>query len=149
VPSYDERLRVPWWWWLVGGTLVAGVFVVYLVWTPLWVAAIVGVVLLAIVMLGLYAYGSARVRVSEQGLQAGRAVVPASSIGEVRPIDAQGRRRLLGPEADARAHTLVRGYIPGGVQVRMICDTTPYWFVSSRHPEALAGSLTGVGKRTR
>jgi hypothetical protein len=149
VGSYDEKLRVPWWWWLVGATLGVGVFVVYLVWTPLWVAAIVGLVLLAVLVLGLSAYGSARIRVTEQGLQAGRAVVPARLIGEVRPIDAEDRRRLLGPDADARAHTMVRGYIPGGVYVGIDDDVTPYWFVSSRHPEALAGALTGVAKRTR
>jgi Protein of unknown function (DUF3093) len=138
---------VPWWWWLVGAGFVLGVFIVYLVWTPLPLALIVGIVLLALLVVGMYTYGNVRVRVEEQGLRAGRAVLPATSIDDVRTVDAQERRRLLGPKADARAYTLVRGYIPGGVYVHIKGaddDGTPYWFVSSRHPEALAAALTGV-----
>jgi Protein of unknown function (DUF3093) len=152
MPSYDERLRVPWWWWAVGGVLVFGVFVVYLVWTSQELAATVGLVLVALLVLGLSAYGNVQVLVDEHGLRAGRALLPATSIGEVRTVDGQGRRRLLGPEADARAHTLVRGYVPGGVYVQIrhtAADATPYWFVSSRHPGKLAAALNGTAATTR
>ena len=146
MPSHDERLRVPWWWWLAGGSLVFGLFLVYLVWTPLWIAAGVGVALATVVVLGLWRYGSVRVRVDEAGLRAGSGTLPAQSIGDVRVVDASGRRRLLGPQADARAHVLVRGYVPGGVYVQVVdaVAAAPYWFVSSRRPQALADALSRV-----
>jgi hypothetical protein len=144
VAGYEERLRVPWWWWLAGGLLVFAVFVVYLVWTPLGIAVAVGAALATLFVLGLWRYGTVRVRVDEAGLHAGRATLPANSVGEVRAVDDAGRRRLLGPEADARAHVLVRGYVPGGVYVQVVdaASMAPYWFVSSRRPEALADALT-------
>jgi Protein of unknown function (DUF3093) len=149
VAAYDERLRVPWWWWVVGAGLTFSVVVVYVIYTPPWVAAGVAVVLISLFVLGLWRYGRARVRVDETGLRAGRATLPAASMGDVRVVDAEARRKLLGPEADARAHVFLRGYVPGGVRVQVVDDaeTQPYWFVSSRQPEALADALTRVATR--
>ena len=146
MPSYDERLHVPWWWWVGGGTLVSGVILVYVVWTPLWVACVVGVLLVTLFVLGLWRYGSVRVRVDETGLRVGSAILPVPSIGKVRVVDTAARRKLLGPDADARAGVLLRGYIPEGVQIQVIDPTAtePYWFVSSRRPYALADALAGV-----
>ena len=94
-------------------------------------------------MLVLWLYGTVRVA-GTRPLHAGRAHAAGHSVGEVRAVDDAGRRRLLGPEADARAHVLVRGYVPGGVYVQVVdaASMAPYWFVSSRRPEALADALT-------
>lgn len=147
--AYDERLRVPWWWWVVGAGLILSVVVVYVVYTPLWLAAGIAAVLISLFVLGLWRYGRARVRVDETGLRAGRATLPLASIGEVRVIDAQARRKLLGPAANARAYVFLRGYVPGGVYVEVVdeAEGQPYWFVSSRQPEALADALTRVSAR--
>jgi hypothetical protein len=144
VAGYEERLHVPWWWWLAGGLLVLSVFIVYLVWTPFGVAIGVGGTLTVLFALGVWRYGAARIRVDEAGLHAGRTTLLADAIGEVQAIDEAGRRRLLGPEADARAHVLVRGFVPGGVYVQVVdaASPAPYWFVSSRRPEKLAAALT-------
>jgi Protein of unknown function (DUF3093) len=149
VAGYDERLRVPWWWWVVGAGLISSVVVVYVVYTPLWLAAGVAAVLISLFVLGLWRYGRARVRVDQTGLRAGRATLLPASMGDVRVVDAQVRRKLLGPEADARAYVFLRGYVPGGVYVQVIDEAAeqPYWFVSSRQPEALADALTRVSTR--
>ena len=81
---------MPWWWWLAGGLLVFAVFVVYLVWTPLGVAVGVGVTLTVLLILGVWRYGAARIRVDEAGLHAGRTTLPADAIGEVRAVERPG-----------------------------------------------------------
>jgi Protein of unknown function (DUF3093) len=151
MPYHDERLWVPWWWWPIGAGMVLAVFVAYVVWTPLWVTGAVTLTLTAALVVGLLRYGSARVRVDEAGLRAGQATLPREAIGEVRTVDASARRSILGPGADARARTLVRGYVPGGVYVQVVgiardARSAPYWFVSSRRPGALADALTRVAR---
>src|SRR5215207_4432590 len=151
MPHHDERLWVPWWWWPAGASLVFAVFVAYVVWTPLWVAGAVTLALTTLFVAGLLWYGRARVRVDEAGLRAGHATLPPDLIGEVRAVDAAARRRLLGPDADARAYILVRGYLPGGVYVQVLDgdDWAPYWFISSRRPESLVHALTMIARTAR
>ena len=62
--------------------------------------------------------------------------------GEVA-LDAAGRSALLGPEADPLAFVVQRPWIPGAVQVVLDdpADPTPYWLVSTRHPDRLAAAL--------
>jgi hypothetical protein len=53
---------------------------------------------------------------------------------------------VAGPAADARAYLLLRPYLKRAVKVQITdpADPTPYWLVSSRHPEALAGALNAA-----
>ena len=57
-----------------------------------------------------------------------------------RPPGAQAGR-----DADARAYLLIRPYLqaPVRVDVRDPADPTPYWLVSTRHPEQLAAAVRG------
>ena len=45
--------------------------------------------------------------------------------------------------SDPAGYHLIRGWVPGGVraEVRDPADPTPYWFVASRHPAALAAAV--------
>jgi hypothetical protein len=142
-PPYRERLTVSPAWWLLGLLFVVAVSWAFLVATPLVVAAIAAGITLVVVVWAMLHYGSLVISVDERGLMAGRATLPWSSIGPVEALDAAATRRVLGVDADARAFLVVRAYCSGSVRVvlRDDIDPTPYWLVSTRHPESLASRL--------
>jgi hypothetical protein len=144
-PRYAERLGVPWLWWVLGAGLVTGVWWSFYVATPpaaTWVATAVAA---AVVVITLSRYGSLRVAVADDELLVGRAHVPLRFVGTVAPLDADAVRRVMGVDADARAYVAYRSYCPAAVKVEIVDsrDPTPYWLVSTRHPEALSRALGG------
>jgi hypothetical protein len=140
---YAERLWVPLWWWLVVGAL-AGSF---------WFAAqhgwphlgghLAGFVVTVLCALGLVAYGRLRIRLDDQALQVGSARLPLTSVGSVLPLSSAQARALRGPAADALARLFLRPYLPRGIRVEVTdpADPTPYWYIATRRPEALARVL--------
>ena len=140
-----ESLRAPASWWAIGGCGVGTVWLVLAVATPWWVATAGGLVAAALVGGGLLA-SSVRVGVRDGEVVAGAAHVPLYHCGAVTPLDADGARRARGPEADANAFLVLRPWVATAVRVEIIdpADPTPYWLVSSRHPEALADALTAL-----
>lgn len=143
--GYHETLRAPLSWWLLGAGFAAMVWWACFVATPAWVAWLAGAGSLALVAAALWAYGRASVCAADDGLYAGRAHLPWRYVGDVASLDAATTRRLLGVDADARAHLLVRSYCRRAVRIEVAdaADPAPYWLVSSRHPDDLAASLTG------
>lgn len=142
-PAYEERLRAPLWVWaaVVGTSFVVAVtlhtgaggaraVVPYLVVPPL-----------AVVVLLLRSRG--RVRVADGVLHVPGARIPLDQVGGVRPLDAEGTRRVRGPAADPRAYVATRAWLTRSVQVWLEdpADDTPYWVVGTRDPEALATAL--------
>lgn len=140
---YEETLAVPTSWWLMGVGVVASVAWAFFVATPLLVTAAAALAAAVVVFGGLLRYGAARVATDPDGFSAGRALLPYRHAGRVEPLDAEQTRRVLGVDADARAHLLVRAYCGGAVKVTLEdrADPAPYWLVSTRHPHALAASL--------
>lgn len=139
--GYAERLTPAWWIWLVAAGF-AGSF--GLVLSPVSAtAALVAIVVVAV----LVGYGlvrsTVRVLVDPEVFVAGRARVPLGLLGGVEVLDGEGMRRARSVELDARAFLCLRGWIPGGVRVRLQDpqDPTPYWLISSRRPAALAAAL--------
>lgn len=144
--AYSERLGVPLRWWVQGTMLVATLWLALVVSVPgpvPWVATGAALALLAA---GLVSYGSARVRVEDGVLYAGRAHIDTSVLGAVRELDADQTRRAAGVEADARAFLLLRPYLKRAVKVDLDdpADPTPYWLLSSRHPDRLAAALQAL-----
>lgn len=143
VPAFSERLRVPPSWWLVAmavGVPVAAALGIYLGWWQVVVftlAAIVGIAW------ALWSYGAAPVVADDAGLRAGDFRIPWEFVGTAIAHDAAATKQRLGPDADAAAALVVRGYIPTGVEVAIVdpADPHPYWFVSSRRPLALARAI--------
>jgi hypothetical protein len=140
---YDERLHVPLRWWVQATMFLASVWLAFVVALPLalaWTATTV----MALALVGLFlGYGSARVRVVDGVLCAGRARVPLDLLADPRALDAEATRRLAGRDADARAYLLLRPYLKRSVQVVVTdpADPTPYWLVCTRHPDELAGAI--------
>jgi hypothetical protein len=139
---YRERLWPPWWGWLLAVVWPAMLGVAYGYATSAWVGWLVGGGAVGLALFGLREW-SVSVQVDRDGLTAGRVQLPAACIGGSQALDGVAASRLRGVEADARAHLVVRGWVPGGVRLEVTdpLDPTPYWFVSSRRPDALSRAL--------
>jgi hypothetical protein len=149
--EHDERLTVPWWGWLLALGAVAGFIIPFGLGAadPVrWVAFAVP----PVTALALWWLGRIRVAVTATpaGAEAGEAELrvddarlPLRFVAKAVPLDAAGRSALLGPGADPLAFVVQRPWIPGAVQVVLDdpADPTPYWLVSTRHPERLARLL--------
>ena len=149
--SYSERLSVPLRWWVQATMLLATLWLAFVVAMPAWAAwSATGVLLL--VMVGLFVwFGNARVTVRDHVLYAGRAHIPVGLIGPVETLGPEETRRVHGVDADARAFLLTRPYLKRAVRipVRDPADPTPYWLVSTRHPDELAAVLATAGPARR
>ena len=144
--EYDERLGVPLRWWVQGTMLVATLWLAVAVAMPAVAAWIVTAVALAVLALGLWSYGAARISVADGTFRAGRAHIEARHVGTAVPLDAEETRRTAGAEADARAYLLLRPYLKRAVKVEITdpADPAPYWLVCTRRPEELARALAAL-----
>ena len=148
--DYHERLGVPLRWWVQGTMLVASLWLAVIVATPDEVAWLVTAVAMLLLGASLLAYGGVRLTVAEGVFRAGRAHIEGHHLGAVEALDAEQTRRTAGPEADARAYLVLRPYLKRAVKVQITdpADPTPYWLVSSRRPEELAGALSLLAGRS-
>ncbi|WP_431918489.1 DUF3093 domain-containing protein [Micromonospora wenchangensis] len=143
VPAYSERLGLPWWCWAAGLAL-AGLAAV-----ELWMGAggvrawLPFVLLLPATLAGLWWLGRVRVAVADGELWVDDAHLPVRYVADAVPLDAAGRREVLGVGADPLAFVVQRPWIGGAVQVVLDDpdDPTPFWVVSSRRPTELAAAL--------
>lgn len=150
VPDYRERLRAPWWWWLagavvvaLGGAEVAGGYGGWRGWLPYLVLGLVGGGALLLPL-------RTQVRVRGGELAARDARLPLDVVGQVQTLSRAETHRLLGRDADPAAFAVVRGFIPTAVFLRLDdpSDDTPYWVISSRHPDQLAAAIEAARTRT-
>jgi hypothetical protein len=145
VVTYEERLHAPVSVWAVVWVLAATFGLAF--GAALGVPAGVAIMLLlgGLVRAGLVR-AAARVAVEGQDLVAGPARAPLSALGTPVPLDAETARHFRGPGSDPAAYHLIRGWVPAGVLLDVVDqrDPTPYWYVASRHPEALAAAVTAA-----
>ncbi|MER7621698.1 DUF3093 domain-containing protein [Streptomyces sp. NPDC126503] len=144
-PRFDERLTAPRSWWVIAGLLgLSGGLVMF----PLGTVPTLGGVIAAAVLAGVAvsSYGSARIRVVAGSLVAGDARIPVSALGAAEVLDVEEARAWRTHKADPRAFMLMRSYVPRAVRVEVTdpADPTPYLYLSSREPEALAAALDAV-----
>jgi hypothetical protein len=140
--TFEERLTPPWWLWAIGSVLVGLLALSFYVALG---AASGGAVLLVFggSMAWVLVTAAATVRVEGETLTAGPARIPVSALGPVVILDAERARAIRGPESDPAGYHLIRGWVPAGVQAAVIDphDSTPYWFVATRRPAALAAAI--------
>ena len=148
--DYHERLGVPLRWWVQGTMLVASLWLAVVVATPAAVAWTVTAVAMLLMGAGLFSYGGVRVSVADGVFRAGRAHIGGEHLGLVEALDAEQTRRTAGQDADVRAHLVLRPYLKRAVKVEVTdpTDPAPYWLVSSRRPEDLAGALAVLAGRS-
>ena len=146
--EYKERLGVPLRWWVQGTMLVASLWLALVVALPGVLAWTVSAVALALMALLFLSYGSARISVSDGVLRAGRARIETVHLGPATALDADQTRRAAGRDADVRAYLLLRPYLKRAVRIPVNDprDPTPYWLVSTRHPDRLVAALAGMSR---
>lgn len=149
--EYAERLTVPLRWWVQGTMLVACMWLAVIVAMPAAAAWAATAVMVLLLVLSLTSYGAARVSVADGVFRAGSAHIPVSLIGPVDPLDAKATRLVAGRDADVRAHLVMRPYLKRSVRVVIDdpADPTPYWLVSTRHPQRLATALSAARDAAR
>ncbi|MGW7412311.1 DUF3093 domain-containing protein [Streptomyces sp. NPDC054863] len=143
--SYEERLTAPRSWWFI--TVLVGI-AGGLILLPVGPLPMLGGVIGGIVLTGalVSSYGSVRIRVVAGSLVAGDARIPVAALGDAEVLDAEEARAWRTHKADLRAFMLLRSYIPTALRVPVTdpSDPTPYLYLSTRHPKALADVLTAA-----
>lgn len=147
---YTERLTVAWWLWLPAIALAAALSAEVYLGAPGMATWVPYVVLLPLATAGLWWLGRIRVAVTDDELLVDDARLPLSFVADATVLGAEAKRDLLGPYAEPHAFVIQRPWISRAVQVRLNDpdDPTPYWIVSSRHPDALVRALNETAPRS-
>ncbi|HLY33444.1 MAG TPA: DUF3093 domain-containing protein [Jatrophihabitantaceae bacterium] len=144
---YSEALRTPWWWYVVGvgvAGLLAAEFHIAGVrltdWIPFGtlIPLSIGIV---------WWLGHSTLQIAEGELRIRGAHLPVRYISGSVALDDRTLRLVVGREGDPAAFVSIRPWIGPGVQVWLDDpdDPTPYWVVSSRHPDRVIAALRAAG----
>jgi hypothetical protein len=142
-PLFSERLYLPWYHWLLpllaAGLLAAEVDMGYpgvRGWLPY-------VITIPLTLLLCWRFGSATVVVRDGELWVGEAHLPLRFAGETQIIPGRLKRQVLGPAFDPAAFALHRSWVGPMVWIHLTDenDPTPYWLISSRHPDELVAAI--------
>ena len=147
---YRERLWVPWWWWPLGfglAALIAAEVNMGVRSLPDWLPYAVLCTAAAGVLLWL---GRTEVRVTGAGspggdveLWSGQAHLPVTAIARTAERPASAKSAALGRQLDPAAFVQHRAWV--GPMVLVVLDDpedpTPYWLISTRHPERVLAAL--------
>ncbi len=139
---YEERLTAPRSWWLISALVGLSLALILLPFGTLpMLGGLVGGTAVAAVMAS--SYGSVRIRVVGGSLIAGEAKIPVTALGEAEVLDPEEARAWRTYKADTRAFLLLRAYIPRALKVEVTDpeDPTPYLYLSTRDPQALAEAI--------
>lgn len=138
---YRERLWASPWLFLATALVIPAALLVFL---PINTTAgvITAIVLYAGCVLMLI-LGSPVVEVTAEHFFAGRARLPIELAGLATPYRLDQATLERGQRLDARAWLLLRGWVTPVVKVELNDphDPTPYWLVSTRHPEKIVEAL--------
>lgn len=144
---YRERLWVPWWWWPIGFGLAA-LLAAEVNMSIIKVSAWLPYAVLGLAAAGLLVWLSRfEVRVVGEGpeaeLWAGPAHLPVSVIKRSAEVPKSAKSAAMGRQLDPAAYVLHRSWV--GPMVLAVLDDpddpTPYWLVSSRHPDRVLAAL--------
>ncbi len=139
--TYREVLRPPWWVYAV----MVGLAALFSFTLAAVVTVPVALVVFAVIV-GLLSWVVSKrgleISVDDSGLRIGSESLSRESITDVLPLRASQMQEVAGPEADPRAHLVLRNLATkDGVKIGVTGAATPYWLVSSAHPDELAAAL--------
>lgn len=145
---YRERLSVPWWWWLPGlglAALIAYEVNMGIEGLPDWLPY---ALLLPVAAVVLMWFGRAEIRVvsgshGDTELWVGPAHLPVSVVGRSAEVPRTAKSAALGRQLDPAAYVVHRAWV--GPMILLVLDDpedpTPYWLVSTRHPDRVLSAL--------
>jgi hypothetical protein len=141
--GYDEKLRTPWWWYLIAvgiACLLAGEFHISGLGLTDWIPF---GTLVPLSILLVWWLGRGRLQITDDEVRVRGAHVALRYVSGAVALDAGTLRRVVGREGDPAAFVSIRPWIGPGVQLWLddADDPTPYWVVSSRHPERVVAAL--------
>jgi len=141
--SYRETLRTPWWWYPVGlgvSSLLAAEFHIADYSLTDWIPFST---LLPFSVIVVWWLGRARLTIENGTLTIRDANLPLRYVSNAVALDARTLRRVIGREGTPDAFVSIRPWIGPGVQVQLDDpeDPTPYWVISTRHPDRVAALL--------
>lgn len=156
VKPYREKLRTPWWWYplaLAVAILLAAEFHIAGFALTDWIPFST---LLPFSVIVVWWLGRSRLTISPRDgggssdsgeLSIRDARLPLQFVSGAVALDARTLRRLIGREGDPSAFVAIRPWIGPGVQVQLDDpdDPTPYWVISTRHPDRVAALLRPGG----
>ncbi|MEO7349711.1 MAG: DUF3093 domain-containing protein [Terrimesophilobacter sp.] len=139
---YRERLWASPWLYLSTALVIPASLLVF--WPINFTAGVIVAIVLYAACVTLIMLSSPSVIVTEKDLIAGGARMPRELTGKVECFREPESTLERGQRLDARAWLLIRGWIAPVVKIENLDpkDPTPYWLVSSRHPERLEAALT-------
>ena len=140
---YSERLRTPWWWY------PAGVFIAGLLAAEFHIAGyhltdwIPFGTLIPLAVVIVWSLGRSTLQIAGGELRIRGAHIPLRYVSGSVALDDRTLRRVVGREGDPRAFVSIRPWVGPGVQVWLDDpgDPTPYWVVSSRHPDRVVDAI--------
>lgn len=141
--TYRERLRTPWWWYLAAvgiACLFAAEFHVsgldLTVWIPFGVLIPLSIAI-------VWWTGHSTLEIVGGDLRIRDAHLPLDVVSGEIALDPTTLRRVVGREGDPAAFVAIRPWIGPGVQLWLDDpdDPTPYWVVSTRHPDRVVTVL--------
>lgn len=145
---YTERLWVPWW-WILPGAVVAVLVGLEVNRSVEHLAGWVPYPILFAIVIGVLLWFS-RIRIAvtmgsegQVELRAGSAHLPVSVIARSAAIPSTAKSAALGRQLDPAAFVIHRAWV--GPMILVVLedpdDPTPYWLVSTRHPDQLLAAL--------
>jgi len=148
VALYSERLRPPAWWYLAGlaiAAILAGEFHISGISITDWLSF---GVLLPLSVVIVWSLGRSRLTVTNAEVRIDGAHIPLEFVSGAVGLDTPTLRRVIGREGDPKAFLRIRPFVGPGVQfwIDDPDDPTPYWVVSSRHPERVVQVMRSLGK---
>jgi hypothetical protein len=138
---YRERLWASAWVFISTALVIPASLLVFL---PINFGA--GVIVAIVLYAGCVAIliaTSPTIEVTTEQFVAGRARLPVVFIGAVEGFRGNDATLERGQRLDARAWLLIRGWVGPVVRVDVLDagDPTPYWVVSTRHPEDVVAAI--------
>lgn len=143
---YREALRAPWWWYavalFVAGLLAAEFHVARIDLTD-WLSF---GILLPLSVIIVWSVGRTRLEIADGEVRIRGAHIPVHELSGAVALDAATLRRVVGREGDPAAFVQIRPWIGPGVQLWVDDpeDPTPYWVLSTRHPQRVVEIVRSI-----
>ncbi|WP_104117429.1 DUF3093 domain-containing protein [Arthrobacter sp. B1805] len=141
--QYEERLWPSPWVWLIAAGFSSATIVMF---APISMEVGYGAAaVVAVIVFTLLILSTPRITVTATTLTVGRATIERKYLGTVQWFTGDDATNQRGPGLNGLAYLCIRGWISPVVRIEISDpeDRTPYWLVSSRHPERLAAALAG------